>query len=374
MNRNNLELDVRLPGIHGLRAVAALAVVIFHVHGIYQLDLPAYFSLIKTHFGLGVQLFFVLSAFSIFFSTHHRVGRSHWIQDYFIRRFFRIAPFFYLMILVWCTFSLFKFNHIFPAHEILFNFIFLFNFFPGKQDSIVWAGWTIGVEMVFYALMPVMLFYVRKIRLAIVLLLLGLLISIAARFSYDSQGELLKNYGHHAFLTQFGVFCAGIAGYFLYWRRNAYPELMDNKFFYHIMSILSITLMISLIFLPTESLINFGRADILLWAIAFALLSAGQAGCPWSILNNRLAFFLGERSFSIYLLHPLVIYLMKPAYSYAYSAINSSGAAFIACVAFTITALIPIIILSYAVIESPGIKLGQKLIVFLIQLRTRRIS
>lgn len=66
MNRNNLELDVRLPGIHGLRAVAALAVVIFHVHGIYQLDLPAYFSLIKTHFGLGVQLFFVLSAFSIF--------------------------------------------------------------------------------------------------------------------------------------------------------------------------------------------------------------------------------------------------------------------------------------------------------------------
>ncbi|MFZ1831080.1 MAG: acyltransferase family protein [Candidatus Competibacteraceae bacterium] len=110
MNRNNLEPDVRLPGIHGLRAVAALAVVIFHVHGIYQLDLPAYFSLIKTHFGLGVQLFFVLSAFSIFFSTHHRVGRSHWIQDYFIRRFFRIAPFFYLMILVWCTFSSFKFN------------------------------------------------------------------------------------------------------------------------------------------------------------------------------------------------------------------------------------------------------------------------
>ena len=365
MNRKNPEPDVRLPGIHGLRAVAALAVVIFHVHGIHQLELPPAFSLVKTHFGLGVHLFFVLSAFSIFFSTHNRIGRLHWIQDYFIRRFFRIAPFFYLMILVWCLFSLFQFNHAFPANEILFNFLFLFNFFPGKHDSIVWAGWTIGVEMIFYALMPVMLFYVQKIRLAIALFLLGSLISIEARISYDSQGELLKAYGHHAFLSQFGVFCAGVVGYFLYWRRNAYPQLMDNKIFYNSISILSIILMISLIFLSTETLINFGRADILVWAISFALLSSGQAGCPWSIFTSRLAFFLGERSFSIYLLHPLVIYLMKPTYLHIYLIIKNPGIAFIACVIFTILALIPMITISYALIELPGIRLGQKLIYFI---------
>ncbi len=365
MNRKNLEPDVRLPGIHGLRAVAALTVVVFHVHGIHQLELPAFFSLVKTHFGLGVQLFFVLSAFSIFFSTHHRVGQSHWIQDYFIRRFFRIAPFFYLMILVWCVFSFFEFNHIFPVHEILFNFLFLFNFFPGNHESIVWAGWTIGVEMVFYTLMPAMLFYIQKIRLAMVLFFLGSLISIEARIAYEAQGELLKNYGHHAFLTQFGIFCAGITAYFLYWRRNAYPQLMDNKIFYNLMSIAGLLLMVSLILFSTETLINFGRADTLVWAIAFALLSGGQAGYPWLIFANRFLFFLGERSFSTYLLHPLVIYQMKPIYLYLYSQISHSGIAFIACVIVTIVVLIPMITLSYSLIEYPGVRAGKKLIYFL---------
>lgn len=347
-----------------MRAVAALSVVVFHIHGIHQLELPPAFSLIKTHFGLGVYLFFVLSAFSIFFSTYNRVGQSSWIQDYFIRRFFRIAPLFYLMILIWVLFSFFVFNHIFPVHQILFNFLFLFNFFPGNQDSIVWAGWTIGVEMILYALMPLMLFYTRKIRLAIALFFLGCLISIEARIAYDSQVEFLKDYGLHAFLSQFGFFCAGVVGYFLYWRRNVYARLMDNKIFYNLISIISIFLMILMIFLPTGTLINFGRSDILIWAIAFGLLSSGQAACPWSILNNRPMFFLGERSFSIYLFHPLVIYLMKPIYLYLYLLINNPGLAFIACVVITILILIPIITISYTFIESPGIKFGKKLIHF----------
>lgn len=256
--------------------------------------MPESFSLIKTHFGLGVQLFFVLSAFSLFFSTQHRVGKSHWIQDYFIRRFFRIAPLFYIMIAVWYLISWRYFNQQFPAHDLILNLLFLFNLVPEKQDSIVWAGWTIGVEMLFYAILPALLFYIRSIRLALVLLVAGAVITTAARMAYDASAQVaIQSYGHHSFLSQLGIFCAGILSYFIYWRRNAYAWLREHPIIYEGLSLTGLLLMVLLVVLPTGPLILFGRLDILLWGVAFALLTAGQAGRPWPLIANRYVYFAG---------------------------------------------------------------------------------
>ncbi|MBK7541380.1 MAG: acyltransferase [Candidatus Competibacteraceae bacterium] len=354
----------RLSGIHGLRAIAALTVVVFHVQGIHQLAIPPSFSIIKTHFGLGVQLFFVLSAFSLFFSTQHRVGRPHWIQDYSIRRFFRIAPLFYIMLVVWFLMAWFKFNQRVPLYDLLLNFSFLFNLVPGRHDSIVWAGWTIGVEMLFYAVLPVLLVYVRTIRLALILVLIGAAVSLASRMAYDSSGlPLLQGYGHHAFLTQFGIFCGGVLSYFLYWRRATYRFLSENPALYDALSVCGLGLMILLLASPTESLILFGRTDILVWGIAFALLAGGQASRPWPVFANRSLFFAGERSFSIYLLHPFIIYELGPVYSKIYSILGSrAGIAFICCVLATFIVLLPASAITYRLIEAPGMDIGRWLI------------
>lgn len=364
MTQGTLETTDRLAGIHGLRAIAALTVVVFHVHGIHKLEMPDSFSLIKTHFGLGVQLFFVLSAFSLFFSTQSRVGKNQWVQDYFIRRFFRIAPLFYLMISVWYWVSNVDFNQKIPAYDVLLNFLFLFNLVPEKQDSIVWAGWTIGVEMLFYAILPVLLVYIRNIRGALVLLAVGVTVTTAARMAYDSSAQtLIQAYGHHSFLSQFGVFCAGIFSYFIYCRRHVYAWLRDHPIFYSSLSFSGILLIVLLIVLPTGPLILFGRIDILIWALAFALLAAGQAVRPWPILANRYLYFAGERSFSLYLLHPWIIYKLGPVYLKIYSVLGAYiGIAFIGCVLATLMVLIPASALSYRLIELPGMNLGRRLI------------
>jgi len=118
--------------------------------------------------------------------------------------------------------------------------------------------------------------------------------------------------------------------------------------------------MIILIFVSTESLIQFGRADILAWAFAFALLASGQAVHPWSLIANQPTFFAGERSFSIYLLHPIIIYILGPIYLKIYSVIGSNfGIAFIACVLVTLVILLPMTAITYALVESPGMKMGR---------------
>jgi peptidoglycan/LPS O-acetylase OafA/YrhL len=91
----------RLPGIHGLRAIAAIGVVFFHVAYLPAFTKPAFITLppifdhIVPILGNCVPLFFVISAFSLTYAHDKSVGRDGWIGPYLIKRIFRIGPLFW---------------------------------------------------------------------------------------------------------------------------------------------------------------------------------------------------------------------------------------------------------------------------------------
>lgn len=58
-----------LPGIHGLRGLAAMAVVLYHVDHLVGIAPPEFFKFIGRDFGFSVHLFFIVSAFSLYYST-----------------------------------------------------------------------------------------------------------------------------------------------------------------------------------------------------------------------------------------------------------------------------------------------------------------
>ena len=93
----------RLEHIDALRGLAALAIILFHLVRIPNPDLPLpnYLSFISTVFGLGVPMFFIISGFSIFFSLTSRKQDRKWIPKFYLRRYFRIAPLFYFMLVFW---------------------------------------------------------------------------------------------------------------------------------------------------------------------------------------------------------------------------------------------------------------------------------
>lgn len=90
--------DRLIPGIHALRGLAAVAVVLFHFAHLTSVAVPAALGFVAADFAKGVYLFFVLSAFSLMHSTERQVDRPDWVTAFFTKRFWRIAPLFYLIL------------------------------------------------------------------------------------------------------------------------------------------------------------------------------------------------------------------------------------------------------------------------------------
>src|SRR4051794_2005679 len=139
-----------LPGLHGLRATAAMMVLLYHLHAIPPVRaVPEMLPWIATHFGLGVHLFFALSAFSLAWANPQAATRP---GPYLVKRFFRIAP------LYWLLATLILLVGRWPGTgRVLAEYGFAFNFIPGWHGGLVPAGWTVGVEMPFYLVLPLLL-------------------------------------------------------------------------------------------------------------------------------------------------------------------------------------------------------------------------
>jgi peptidoglycan/LPS O-acetylase OafA/YrhL len=153
-----------LPGIEALRGVAALTVVAHHSWSLsHQWEkapddrIPFYW--IVEGFGLwGVMLFFMLSGY-LLADTFWRTERAD-LRVYAIRRFFRIAPAYYVNLTI-----LFLF---FAAHRLVFseqgakqilaNATFTHYLFPNYSSSLNVNGalWTLTIEMMLYAFLPLM--------------------------------------------------------------------------------------------------------------------------------------------------------------------------------------------------------------------------
>jgi len=75
-------------------------------------------------------------------------------------------------------------------------------------------------------------------------------------------------------------------------------------------------------------------------------------------------YYLGERSYSIYLLHPLVIWLLRQRLQSFYDVlapmIGASGA-WLTCAALLLSVLLLACEVSYRLVELPGIRLGQRI-------------
>lgn len=110
----------------------------------------------------GVQLFFVVSAYTMCMMWDARADEKHRIAAFFSRRILRIAPLFWLAIPVYLLLSP-------PASfgfwesdgkgigQILGTALFLHCFLPDAINTVVPGGWSISVEMTFYLAFPLLM-------------------------------------------------------------------------------------------------------------------------------------------------------------------------------------------------------------------------
>ena len=115
---------------------------------------------------------------------------------------------------------------------------------------------------------------------------------------------------------------------------------------------------------PLHVLIDPGPFDSIVMALGFAALCVWQSAKPNRWFANRPFEYLGERSFSIYLLHPMVIYFSKGWVVNLYARLEPGIGAYacFACAALVMVEVLVMAEITYRGIEVPGIKLGRKVI------------
>jgi peptidoglycan/LPS O-acetylase OafA/YrhL len=165
--------------IDALRGWAILGVIVFHVSQYFPgLEYP-----LRTIVGegaRGVQLFFVISALSLMLSWHQRADG---IAPFYVRRFFRIAPMFWLAIIFFVALDGFGPRQWAPAGiswwQVVVTALFLHGWHPESINSVVPGGWSIAVEMTFYALFPLLVIACSSLARTIAVLLLSVLAAAA---------------------------------------------------------------------------------------------------------------------------------------------------------------------------------------------------
>lgn len=209
----------KLDYIDAVRGIAVLGVIFTHC--VQQIKgLPEWFYNIFYSGMYGVQLFFIVSAFTMFHSYYGRQGEPNAARNFFIRRFFRIAPMFYLGILLYIPIKLIFGHIIYPWYAYVATALFLHGLVYEHINTVVPGGWSIGVEFMFYAFVPLLARWITGIQNAIVFLGISVLLMIGAFFFASSRGWPLREYDYafYWFPNQLVVFALGFVLYF--WVRN----------------------------------------------------------------------------------------------------------------------------------------------------------
>ena len=345
--------------IDSLRGIAALTIVIYHLS---FLQLPI---ILEEHILLArssLILFFIISSFTLYYSLDNKRDEVKRFQKFYLRRFFRIAPLFYTMIIFYLIKDV-LIHKTFPSNpEIMANFAFIFNLYPPYFESIVTTGWTIGVEMLFYLILPLIYLGFNTIPRSIIFLactvafadIVHYLLSHFAPFSQEIMS------GYMSVASFLPIFSTGIICYLLYKNyihkiSRAYGKVISLLLF-----IFTFFILFVVIFNPAFYFIPLSERY---WqAIAFSTLCLSLSLYPNKLLVNGITAFYGKISYSVYLLHPLLIYFLKPAYNCIYAGLASPGLAFFSCFLLTLVLLTMSSLSTYRFVEKKGILYGKMLI------------
>jgi peptidoglycan/LPS O-acetylase OafA/YrhL len=297
----------KLHFIDSLRGLAILLVLLVHSGGLIELFGA---KLALANFGQrGVQLFYEVSAFSLLYSYFSRREGS-W-RAFFIRRFFRIAPLFYLSIAANFIYTVFilKLPPLSPMSYAA-GFLFLFGFHPSTINAVAPAGWSVAVEATFYALFPIMALTIRNLGSAIAFAASSVLVCFLVCYRVDMSPITALPAEYRYFLwfpVEFPVFCFGFVAFFL-WRDlladnqggPAFRPILNRRLVQPAASIAFLLLACWTIY------VSFPVSNYRLYlnSLSFIFLILALGVHPWKLLVNPATRFIGRMSFSIYLVHP----------------------------------------------------------------------
>lgn len=337
------ELRNKLDYINSLRGIAVLLVVFTHA-GLYVKTslLGEGLRSVIADASRGVQLFYLLSAFTLFYSLNARKSEDgHRWLDFFLRRLFRIGPLWWISIV---GFLYLRSQYQFSWSNILSNAFFIHGFNPKYINSIVLGGWSIAVEMTFYLLIPLFYKLCSNLNRTVIcffwIYLAGRVTTWFLGVHYPMTQQW-KEFLFYYLPNQLPVFLLGFALFHIIIRKDT--EMRSS-------GLVHLALFILLAF-------SFWRDWFITQCVLlFPMVWIVSATTRFPLWNNRVLQYIGKISFSLYLVHFSAIQLVNhlgwlahipyPRLQFA------MGYLLICLIAIAFSSI------TYALIEKPGMKMG----------------
>jgi len=290
----NIRLDVQ-----GLRAVAVLAVMIYHVNKAWLLS------------GfVGVDVFFVISGFIITSLIVERKENFDW-KGFYWGRVKRIAPAYFLMLAVVALVSAvlflpadFKFFRDSLEAAVSFTSNSYFEgfgsyFAPSAHELPLLHTWSLAIEMQFYLFLPVLVCFLPARLLKPVFLLLSIGLLAWSEYRLFSKSEQAV---YFSLLARFPEFMIGAFVALLAPKNNLparYTSLMGAGG--------ALLLALSFVFIDVQ---HFPGVWALLPCMGTALLIAARHGPVSTLLAAKPMVWVGGISYSLYLWHwPILAFI-----------------------------------------------------------------
>jgi peptidoglycan/LPS O-acetylase OafA/YrhL len=309
----------RLPGLTSLRFFAALHVVLFHLYAMNIFAGTGFYHTLAAIGYVGVSFFFILSGFILVYTYADR-GFTVW--HFWRARFARIYPAYLLSLLFTAPTFIMMCTYLpwFKAHWLLSStlvFTLLQSWVP--RAALAWnsPAWSLSVEAFFYLLFPLLLARLtrwrsRKVKMmALACLAVTLSLSIAyiifmpdgVEYVSDESNDLMwLNVLRFNPLARLPEFIMGACCGFLF-LRTSIPRSWATP----LVAMGALTFLAVAMFSPQ---IPYPLLHNGLLAPAFAAIIYGIALRPgWAaFMENRALILLGDASYSLYLLHPFVLF------------------------------------------------------------------
>lgn len=363
--------------LDGMRGYAALWVLIGHAMILCNYNFP----IISTPH-LAVDLFMMISGFLMLYNYQKRQRSEAWQASstwgrFWIRRFFRISPVYYaFLVIAWFSHDYYgnvrnDIASFFPTTatdplrysdgsltNLLMHASYIFGFSPSYAYRTALPDWSIGLEMQFYMAFPflALLWSLRGPKTASTIIL----ISVGTAWLF--AGNFLSSFPMPSFLgLKIHLFLIGML-------MVPMPQASQKQK----ISNLAFALMLACI--PCEGALS--KSTILIrWLIIATIYALANKNDfkKWTllakisskidnILSSEFSTFLADMSYSVYLLHGLI---MLPVVSWLLTT-SAKNFPHIALTACCIMIVAPATYLGayimHITIEKPGIRAGHALI------------
>lgn len=395
----------KFPEVDFLKAISVFMIIIFHtffaVFFIFQTNpvkLEGFINSIPSVLHIvfstdkAVDIFFMISSFLLSYSMLKTYAKQQKINiaRFYFHRFFRIYPLFLVALFLYGLADLDKLIN-YGWHSLLFIDNIL-------HTSIIPVGWSLSIEMQFYAVLPFLVWFLATKTRPLLWLWLLVLISIIARFYFAYSNEIIyqspwlaffdkldpKTYMdqmYYSIETRITPLLLGVVWAFIVFRHEGTKIIFNYyiRLFLITMSLITIYLAMHFPIYNAQSwfyadfnfhlnllFISLHRAIFAIALLALVLLlsfsRSSYKQVDFRIYNWRIWKIFSELAFPIYFFHfPLVavswVLILGTTDVKTITKIELWQIPLVFCLAVLLSLYISIWL--YHWVEKPGIKLGK---------------